>query len=56
MVFDCPDGEPLFNRDLDAHQLAFALGETVAHINFLVHAGEVTREELPSGVYRYTTV
>lgn len=48
--------QALFKRELDAHQLAFALGETVAHINFLIHAGDVKREELPTGVYRYTAV
>ena len=46
----------LFKRELDSHQLAFALGETVAHINYLVHAGDVKREELPTGVYKYTIV
>jgi hypothetical protein len=44
----------LFKRELDHYQLAFALGEAVAHLNYLVHRGDVTREKLPSGVYRYT--
>ena len=46
----------LFKRELDAHQLAFALGETVAHLNYLVASGDVVREQTPGGIYRYTTV
>ena len=44
----------LFKRDLDTHQLAFALGETIAHLNYLVFNGELTRELTPEGVYRYS--
>ncbi|HCX14253.1 MAG TPA: MBL fold metallo-hydrolase [Rhodospirillaceae bacterium] len=31
----------MFERDFDAHQLHFALGETLAHLNFLVATGEI---------------
>jgi glyoxylase-like metal-dependent hydrolase (beta-lactamase superfamily II) len=31
----------LFSRDLDAHQLHFALGETLAHLNYLVAVGDI---------------
>lgn len=33
--------EALFSRDFDAHQLHFALGETLAHLNYLVARGEI---------------
>lgn len=34
----------MFPRALDEHQTAFALGETVAHINYLVEKGDLHRE------------
>ena len=33
----------LFDRPLDGHQLQFALGESIAHVNCLVDKGELTR-------------
>jgi glyoxylase-like metal-dependent hydrolase (beta-lactamase superfamily II) len=33
----------LFKRELDLHQLTFALGETIAHLNYLWHAGSLKR-------------
>jgi len=33
----------LFNRPLDLHQTTFALGETIAHLNYLWLAGELQR-------------
>jgi glyoxylase-like metal-dependent hydrolase (beta-lactamase superfamily II) len=33
----------LFKRELDLHQLTFALGETIAHLNHLWHAGSLKR-------------
>lgn len=33
----------LFKRTLDLHQLTFALGETIAHLNCLWHAGQLDR-------------
>jgi len=43
----------LFDRELDAHQLGFALGEAIAHLNHLVFKGLLTREADADGVYRY---
>jgi glyoxylase-like metal-dependent hydrolase (beta-lactamase superfamily II) len=43
----------LFPRKLDAHQIFFALGETLAHLNYLVCRGEVSRDSAP--VLRYRT-
>ncbi|MCB1990880.1 MAG: MBL fold metallo-hydrolase [Geminicoccaceae bacterium] len=31
----------LFRRKFDAHQLGFALGETLAHVNYLLHQGHL---------------
>lgn len=33
----------LFRRQLDLHQLTFAMGETIAHLNYLWHAGRLAR-------------
>lgn len=44
----------LFPRRLDAHQIGFALGETLAHLNYLVNRGELARE--PGDILRYRTV
>lgn len=44
----------LFHRKLDAHQLGFALGETQAHIAYLVERGDLARETR-EGVHYYKT-
>ena len=33
----------LFKREFDAHQLSFAMGETIAHLNFLMHSKKLQR-------------
>lgn len=43
----------LFDRELDAHQLGFALGEALAHLNHLVNQGHLTRSLDSAGVHRY---
>ena len=43
----------LFPRELKPSSVPFALGETLAHLNRLWHAGEVEREADANGVYRY---
>lgn len=35
----------LFSRQFDAHQTFFAIGETLAHLNYLIGTGEMTRED-----------
>jgi glyoxylase-like metal-dependent hydrolase (beta-lactamase superfamily II) len=42
----------LFPRLLDAHQLGFAFGEVLAHINHLVELGELTRTQAADGTIR----
>jgi glyoxylase-like metal-dependent hydrolase (beta-lactamase superfamily II) len=43
----------LFDRTLDIHQLGFALGETIAHLNYLLADGRLTRREGDDGRLRY---
>ncbi len=43
----------LFRRALDAHQIRFAMGEAVAHLNHLWLKGELRRELDGGGVYRF---
>ncbi|MEY2781573.1 MAG: hypothetical protein RL307_1277 [Pseudomonadota bacterium] len=45
--------ELLFARDLDAHQLTFALGEAIAHLHTLWHQGQLIRTVDEVGVYRF---
>ncbi|MEE9194288.1 MAG: MBL fold metallo-hydrolase [Alphaproteobacteria bacterium] len=35
--------EQLFQRNLDDHQLFFAIGETLAHLHFLIGSGQIER-------------
>ncbi|MBL8643646.1 MAG: MBL fold metallo-hydrolase [Rhodospirillaceae bacterium] len=43
----------LFPRTLDAHQTFFALGETVAHLNYLMAEGQVVRTSRADGAWVY---
>ncbi len=43
----------LFRRELDLHQLRFAMGEAIAHLNHLWHQGRVVRTRGGDGVYRF---
>ena len=43
----------LFKRQLDEHQLAFAMGEAIAHLHYLHHAGKLVRQEDAAGVRRF---
>lgn len=46
----------LFRRNLDAHQIGFAIGETLAHLQYLVNKGRMSRAERSDGVYIYRRV
>jgi len=46
----------LFRRKLDAHQLGFAIGETLAHLHYLVNTGRMRRGERDDGIYCYQAV
>ncbi|MCP5248826.1 MAG: MBL fold metallo-hydrolase [Candidatus Accumulibacter sp.] len=43
----------LFPRDLDTHQTMFAMGEAIAHLNRLEHAGRLQRLEDDDGLIRF---
>ena len=44
----------LFRRPLDTHQLYFAMGESIAHLNLLMHAQTARRTLDADGVYRFS--
>jgi glyoxylase-like metal-dependent hydrolase (beta-lactamase superfamily II) len=44
----------LFNRSLDTHQLQFALGESLAHLNYLLAEGRLRRRLDDDGPLRFT--
>lgn len=43
----------LFRRELDAYQTFFAMGEALAHLNYLMHAGRFARLAGADGVVRF---
>ncbi|HEX5079230.1 MAG TPA: MBL fold metallo-hydrolase [Geminicoccaceae bacterium] len=43
----------LFDRELDRHQLGFAIAETVAHLNYLLAEGRIERRLDADGRLRY---
>jgi glyoxylase-like metal-dependent hydrolase (beta-lactamase superfamily II) len=43
----------LFRRSLDAHQTLFAMGEALAHLNYLMHDGLLRREPGADGIVRF---
>ncbi|MEE8332568.1 MAG: MBL fold metallo-hydrolase [Alphaproteobacteria bacterium] len=46
----------LFKRKLDRHQFGFAIGEALAHAQYLVTDGRLTRARDPDGLLRYRQV
>jgi len=44
----------LFKRKLDEHQLGFAIGEAMAHANYLVTDGRLSKSREPNGTIRYS--
>jgi glyoxylase-like metal-dependent hydrolase (beta-lactamase superfamily II) len=44
----------LFKRPLDLHQTAFAMGESIAHLNALWLAGRLVRQVDAQGIHRFT--
>jgi len=43
----------LFRRRLDRHQTAFALGEAIAHVHYLIGLGAIEREPGADGIDRF---
>jgi glyoxylase-like metal-dependent hydrolase (beta-lactamase superfamily II) len=46
----------LFRRKLDVHQTFFAMGEALAHLNYLMHAGRAVRSPSADGIRRFVRV
>ena len=46
----------LFQRELDAHQTMFAMGESIAHLNCLEHAGRLRRTQNGEGVFHFVAI
>ena len=44
----------MFKRALDLHQMTFAMGESVAHLNALWLRGDLLRSHDADGVYRFS--
>ena len=43
----------IFTRDLDPQQTFFAMGETLSHLNYLQHRGQLARTCGDDGIYRF---
>ncbi|WP_028357297.1 MBL fold metallo-hydrolase [Brackiella oedipodis] len=43
----------MFKRQLDLHQLTFAMGEALAHLHALYFAGKLQRQQDAEGVYKF---
>ena len=43
----------LFKKELDNHQLFFALGESLAHAHYLIDADKLVRKTDSVGVHRF---
>lgn len=43
----------MFPRELDLHQLTFALGEALAHLHYLYYQGRLSRHQDAQGVVRF---
>jgi hypothetical protein len=46
----------MFHRPLDPHQMRFASGEALAHLNRLLRSGTMARETDADGVHWFRTV
>ena len=44
----------LFKRELDIHQMTFAMGEAIAHLNYLLRRGKLHRRLCDDGVLRFS--
>ncbi|HVY07350.1 MAG TPA: MBL fold metallo-hydrolase [Burkholderiales bacterium] len=44
----------LFRRELDTHQIFFAMGESIAHLNYLWLQNRIDRVKGSDGVYRFS--
>ena len=44
----------MFKRELDLHQMTFAIGEAVAHLHMLWFEGKLARQLRSDGIYRFS--
>lgn len=42
----------LFNKNLTSHELRFAIGETISHLEYLINSGECSKD-IYQGIYQY---
>ena len=43
----------VFDRELDPHQMGFAFGEVLAHVNYMMGRGELREDRGNDGVMRF---
>ena len=43
----------LFNRELDSHQLFFAIGESLSHLHYLMGKGRISKDTDANGVFQF---
>jgi hypothetical protein len=46
----------LFQRELDEQHIGLAVGECIAHLNYLYHRGQLERTVDAQGCFRYRSV
>ena len=46
----------LFKRELDLHQMTFAMGESIAHLHALWFRGKLQRQRGADGIWRFATI
>ena len=46
----------MFKRELDLHQLTFAMGEALAHLHALHFDGKLKRETGKDGIVRFAVI
>jgi hypothetical protein len=44
----------MFKRELDLHQITFALGEALAHLHALWFAGQLRRSKNAAGAWQFS--
>jgi glyoxylase-like metal-dependent hydrolase (beta-lactamase superfamily II) len=44
----------IFKRELDFHQSTFAMGEAIAHLHYLWHAGKLVRRRQSTGTWAFS--
>ena len=45
----------MFKRELDLHQMTFAMGEAIAHLHLLWFDGTLSRQVDAQGKYRFSS-